>query len=141
MWWQNIDESREELPPMTPYNIQNNEAVVCAESVGDIILRKAHINLTEAYDKHKMETDKIDEILCEKDGTKFGKDGRKIAINKPLYNNNIIAYMIADSFLIDRKHIGLLRAAEYRGHGFYVRSDNFVEKLPIFVASYFPYDK
>lgn len=141
VWWQNIDETVEELPPMTPYDIKNNEAIICGEADGNIPLKKAHRNLTEAYDKRKFDDDKTDGILCEKNGLEFTKDGRKIAINNPLYNKNIIAYMISDSFLIDRKHIGLIRAAEYRGHGYYVRSDNFIEKLPLFVASCFPYDK
>ena len=35
----------------------------------------------------------------------------------------------------------LTRCGIYKAHVFYLRSDNFTEKLPLFVAATFPYDK
>jgi hypothetical protein len=141
IWWSNIDKTYTELPPITPYNIINNKAEICKEANGNIILRKANINMTEAYDKRKFRNDKNNGILFESNGLEYKPNGRKISVNNPIYNKNIVAYIIADGFLIDRKHVGIIRGAGYRGHGFYVRSDNFIEKLPLFVAGCFPYDK
>ncbi|MDR2426364.1 MAG: hypothetical protein LBD46_04195 [Endomicrobium sp.] len=139
IWWQNIDERREELPPMTPYDIQNDEPVICIDAGGDITLRKAHHNFTETYDNRTFDND-VRGILCESDGSEYVENGRDVS-EKPLYNENIIGYLMVHSFLIDRKNVSLTRCGLYKGHGFYVRSDNFIEKLPLFVTSCFPYDK
>jgi len=140
IWWQNVDDDMTERLELTPYDIVDGRAVRCTEANGDILLRKAHHKLSEAYDNRVFTNDRRDGIICEKDGREFVKDGRKIMVN-PLYNPNMIAYMQTDSFSIDRKVVHLTRGALYNGHGFYVRSDNFVEKLPLFVAAVFPYDK
>ena len=62
-------------------------------------------------------------------------------VKKPIFNENIIAYLDSNSFSIDRKTVHLTRAVLYNSNGFYVRSDNFLEKLPLFVAGTFPYDR
>lgn len=138
IWWNNIDDSVTESLILTPYNISGDSV---SRASDDITIRKAYHNLTEAYDSRTFEDDEKNGIICEKDGSEFLRDGRKIAVTNPLFNTNIIAYIQADSFSIDRKVVRCLRAAVYNGHGFYVRSDNFVEKLPLFVAASFPYDK
>lgn len=48
---------------------------------------------------------------------------------------------MASNFQIDRKDVALTRCGLYKAHGFYLRSDNYLEKLPLFVAGVFPYDK
>ena len=48
---------------------------------------------------------------------------------------------MASNFQIDRKDVALTRCGLYKAHGFYLRSDNYLEKLPLFVAATFPYDK
>jgi hypothetical protein len=96
--------------------------------------------MTDAYEKRLFPNDKTDGILCEHNGSEFKNNGRKVSILKK-YSTNIIGYMIVDGFLIDRKHVDLVRSGIYRGHGFYLRKDNFIEKLPLFVAACFPYDK
>ena len=96
--------------------------------------------LSERYDTRTFDDDEESGIICERDGREFEEDGRITSVKK-IYNKNIIAYLVADGFLIDRKDVMLIRSGLYKGHGFYVRSDNFLEKLPLFVAAAFPYDK
>lgn len=139
IWWKNIDDRQTEHLKLPPYNIENNKCVRAVPN--DIDIKKAHILLSTQYDRRRFKNDCDNGIICEKNGTEFVKDGRKVAISKPIYNENIIGYMQTDSFSIDRKTVKLVRCALYNGHGFYLRSDNFLQKLPLFVASVFPYDK
>ena len=138
IWWKNINDTKTEKLTLTPLNIVGDEV---QRAHSDITIRKAYHTLSEAYDNRKFPSDQGDGLLCEKDGRAFLNDGKLVSISKPLYNPNIIAYIQADSFTIDRKTVKLVRGALYNGHGFYVRSDNFLEKLPLFVAASFLYDE
>lgn len=143
IWWRNIDDNKTESLTLTPYDIVNG--VVCRaidnnnDNVNDVTIRKSWHNFTELYDNRKFEDDEKG-IFCQTDGKEFVSNGRDVS-EKPIYNSNIIAYMMVHSFLIDRKNVSLTRLGLFKGHGFYVRSDNFIEKLPLFVAAAFPYDK
>ncbi len=136
IWWKNIDDTQTETITLTPYDIVG-EGVIPATD--DITLKIAHKKLSEAYDLRTFDNDEKG-IMCETDGTEFKNNGRQVRVT-PLFNENIIGYMMVHSFLIDRKNVSLCRAAIFKGDGFYLRSDNFVEKLPLFVAATFPYDK
>lgn len=138
IWWKNTDDILTESLFLTPYDISSDELVVAEK---DVNIRKAHRMLSYAYDRRPFDDDSFDGLLCEKDGSEFLYDKKKLSIPNPRYNKNIIGYIQADSFSIDRKTVKLVRGALYNGHGFYLRSDNFVEKLPLFVAATFPYDK
>lgn len=136
IWWQNIDDYETEKITLVPYDIVKNDML---QENTPITITKAYTMLSTQYDKRTFPDDENDGIICEKDGREFIKNGRKIAVSNPLYNQNIIGYIQADSFSVDRKTVKLVRSALYNGHGFYLRSDNFIEKLPLFVASAFPY--
>jgi len=138
IWWKNIEDEKTESLRLLPYDIKND---VVTKANAEIVIKKAYHLLSENYDTRSFESDKTDGIIFEKDGREFEKDGRKIISSKPLYNENIIGYMQTDSFSIDRKVYKLVRGMLYNGHGFYVRNDNFMEKLPMFVAATFPYDE
>ncbi|MDE7083151.1 MAG: hypothetical protein K2O89_05540 [Clostridia bacterium] len=136
IWWKNIDDFNTQALNLTPYEIISN-TVCCIEP--DVTIKKAYHNLSEAYDKRNF-ADSTDGIICERDGSEFIDNGRKKYI-MPLYNENIIGYLMASNFQIDRKDVALIRCGLYKAHGFYLRADNFLEKLPLFVAAVFPYDK
>lgn len=55
---------------------------------------------------------------------------------KSIYNNNIIGYLTAQSntFELPMLMTQLSRLPAYNGNGFYLRKDNFIEKLPMFAA-------
>jgi hypothetical protein len=137
IWWKNIDDSFTECLTLTPYDAIGN---IVQRATDDIIIKKGYHKFSEAYDLRSFDDDTKDGILCETNGSEYIHDDRQKRAT-PVYNKNIIAYMMVHSFLIDRKNVSLARTAIFKGDGFFVRSDNFLEKLPLFVAATFPYDK
>ena len=55
------------------------------------------------------------------------RDGVKVSL-KPLYNPDIVGYMVADGSNFDNPNLMsvLIRCGLYKGHGFYLRSDNYL---------------
>jgi hypothetical protein len=95
------------------------------------------------YDKRNFsDKDKTDGILTEGDGLE-ARNGQKCRV-APLYNENILCYMVADSSGFDNPDLSssILVGARYNGNGFFVRKDNYLEKLPMFCASrYITYNR
>lgn len=93
------------------------------------------------YDKRIFDSDLNSGILIGLDGTeKVGGKQRQ----KPKSNENIIAYLIANTSGFDNPDLnsGLLISARYDGNGFFLRKDNYLEKLPMFCASrYITYNR
>lgn len=58
----------------------------------------------------------------------------------PSFSGDIIEYLAIDSFGLDNPRLQycLTIGAKFNGNGFYIRRDNFLEKLPIFAASQYP---
>ncbi|MBQ3506532.1 MAG: hypothetical protein IJA89_07170 [Clostridia bacterium] len=137
IYWSNIDDYETATLTLTPYDIVGDKVV---RSYDDITIKKAYKYLSSFYDNRTFENDQVNGVLCESNGAEFVDNGRNVRI-KPIYNENIIAYLKADSMAIDRKHISLTRCGYFKGDGFFVRVDNYIEKLPLFIASVFPYDK
>ena len=95
------------------------------------------------YDKRKFPDDSEDGIAIAFDGTEVRSGEKNLSI-KPIYNNNIIAYMRVGGFNYDNPDLesSLLVSGCYNGHGFYLRKDNYLEKLPMFAASrYITYNR
>ena len=93
------------------------------------------------YDKRKIPVEQRIGILAALNGTeKVGGKQR----NKPATSVNIMGYMVAHSSGFDNPDLdsSLLVAARYDGNGFFLRKDNYLEKLPMFCASrYITYNK
>lgn len=64
---------------------------------------------------------------------------RKLCIS-PKFNENMIGYMVAQSFGFENPRLAtnLTRLAMYNGHGFYLRRDDYLTKLPLFAAGKYP---
>lgn len=93
------------------------------------------------YDKRSFPDDKQEGILIGLNGLE--KEGGKQR-NKPLTNKNILGYLIANTSGFDQPDLnsGLLIGGRYDGNGFYLRNDNFLEKLPMFAAArYITYNR
>ena len=91
-------------------------------------------------EKRAFENDTADGITLGLDGTESHNKSR-IA---PLYNENILGYMIAGSSGFDKPDLesSLMVTGCYRGNGFFLRRDNYLEKLPMFAASrYITYNR
>lgn len=94
------------------------------------------------YDKRKYE-DTADGVLLDFDGTEIGKDRTSIS-QTPYFNSNILAYLAVKGANFDNPDasVHLLRTGEYDGHGFYVRTTNYMQSLPMFAASrYITYNR
>ncbi|EKY27853.1 hypothetical protein [Clostridium celatum] len=114
------------------YDIKDNELVCCDNlDVKKIFTKYSNIY----YDKRKLTTETETGILVGLNGLEAPNNVKKSL--KPLYDENIIGYLVADSSGFDNPDnvSSLLIAGRYNGHGFFLRKDNYLEKLPIFAAS------
>lgn len=91
------------------------------------------------YDKRTFDDDKEDGICCNLDGSE--RTNNKTIRVKKIYNDNMIGYIRASSFNFDALSRQLLRCGEYDGNGFFLRSDNYKKKLPLWVAKMVPLDR
>ena len=94
------------------------------------------------YERRKFDESQVG-ILVDFDGTETLFGTKKTSIS-PLYNSNILGYMRVGGFNFDNPDLesSLLVSGCYNGHGFFIRKDNYLEKLPMFCASrYITYNR
>lgn len=104
----------------------------------DVTISKSHNVMSKLFDKRKLSTDDYEKaICCNRDGTEAFRDCRF----KPYYNDNMIAYLRAESYGFDANSICLVRNGLYNGNGFYLRKDKYLEGLPLFCAKEYPCDE
>ncbi len=131
--WQNVDENLEKIN-LKCYDLENNKAKNIWK---DIEIKKVYKRLNEYNDRRTFENDEK-WICCESNWL----ESLKLYKKKPLYNENIIAYLVAIWWWVEAKHINLTRWVYYtaleQSFGFYLRSDNFINKLPLFCAKLYP---
>lgn len=140
-FWSNEDDFTLDSFEIEGYDIDTANEL---EYIGKLPIKKIHSQFSEQYfDKRKLQDDMInDGILCSKDGTE--RIERRKDYLKPRYNKNIIGYMGVYSSGFDNPDnmASLLIAGRYDGHGFYLRNDNYLEKIPMFAASrYITYNR
>lgn len=106
-----------------------------------LVAKRIESSVSEKYyDKRKIPDNERTGILCNLDGT----ERRERGTNKPATDAGIIGYLVAHSTGFDNPDLdsSLLVAGRYDGHGFYLRRDNYLEKLPLFCMSrYYKYNK
>lgn len=139
--WSNEEDVKLDYFEIEGYDIDNANEL---EHIGKLPISKIHSQFSEQYfDKRKIDDDLINNgILCSKDGTERKERGKDYL--KPRYNKNIIGYMGVYSSGFDNPDnmASLLIAGRYDGHGFYLRNDTYLEKLPMFAASrYITYNR
>lgn len=101
-----------------------------------IWIGKVHKLLSSLYDKRRDPAD-AEGIYCDYTGVESHGKGVRI---KPLYNKNMIGYLVAQTFGFENPRLktNLFRIPLYNGNGFYLRKDNYMTKLPLFVACKYP---
>ncbi len=108
-----------------------------------LVVNRIHSKYSSVYyDKRTDTSDEQDGILLGYNGAS-PRPGVKTTL-RPIYNSNILGYMVIDGSNFDNPDLMsvLIRAGLYKGHGFYLRSDNYLEKLPMFCASrYITYNR
>ena len=131
--WSGEPDIHNEAISLDAKNIINDEVV----DEGCVVVKKVHTKYSDVYfDTRTMADDTNDGIVCEINGQESSKPDNKIVIEKK-YNDNLVGYMTVFKFGFDNPRLcGILNSiGMYNGHGFFVRSDNFMEKLPLFAAS------
>ena len=136
--WSN-EEFFQECLALEAYNIDKQGRIIREDNLN---IEKTYSKYSECYyDKRNDSNDRFDGIHTGLNGLE--PEGQKLRI-KPRYNKNIIGYLVADSVGFDNPDAksSLLIAGRYNGNGFFLRSDNFLEKLPMFAASrYITYNR
>lgn len=130
--WTNVFENNESLS-FQALDIVDDELKDC----GTICVKKAVETFLPLFDKRTFSTDTDTNVYCESSGEEI--NGRKVS-GRSLFNTNIIGYLRPDSFSFGPKHIYLLRQMYYGSRGFYLRTDTYLSKLPLFVAKQIPLD-
>ncbi len=131
--WANIEDTETTELMLTGYDIENEKL---RELENKLSVKRIYASYSSAYyDKRTFENDVSNGILTAHDGLEAHDSIKKRL--KPIYNENIVAYMVVDTSGFDNPdlHACLLATGIYNGNGFFVRKDNYLEKLPMFCAS------
>lgn len=137
--WANIDNKSEKLV-LNGYDIERDGKL---SNPIKLPVKKVHeLFSTKYYDKISFQKFTDDGIL-------IGLNGLEADANvkhriKPLYSDEMLGYLVADSVGFDNPDAksSLLVAGRYNGNGFYLRKDNYLSKLPMFAASrYITYNR
>jgi len=117
------------------FDIQDNKI----KYVTDVSLAKCKSTFIVWYDRTVHDTDIETETWCESDGTPTGRTSRTDVTS--YYNDDILASLCAAGYSLDAQHRGLTRQV-YFHHGlfFYIRKTDYLTKLPLWVAKFFPED-
>lgn len=136
--WQNQVNSREELT-LKAFDIDNKKIPEQEDDelliLDEIKIKKAHRTLEPYFDKRSFPNDCETKVYFENDGKET--TGRKTD-GKSCVNENIVGYLVAKGYAVTQHDVYLLRGTRYNIRGFYLRSDNFIEKLPLFAAKLYP---
>lgn len=139
-WWGYRDCANETLF-LDGFDIQKDKTLSFVENLP---IRKVRSLFSSKYYEDKSQF-----VNVSNDGILVGLNGLEAEGNikrriKPLYSDEMVGYLVADSVGFDNPDAksSLLVAGRYNGNGFYLRKDNYLEKLPMFAASrYITYNR
>ena len=129
IYWSNEQNNILNKFEIESYDINENKL----DYQGKIVVKQVNNLISEYYDKREFDDDKTNGITCELNGKESTKTTTRI-IKK--YNENIIGYLVSQSFGFEQARLGcnLVIAGRNNGNGEYLRKDNFLKILPIFSA-------
>ena len=136
IWWSNINLDKDNYKAKAfDINKDNNLELV----KDDVDIKKVEKCFSDANDKRSFDDDKPIDFVLGKDG--YINSTAKISI-KPIYNDNILGYLMHCGYAFGNpaQQTQLTRLGYYGGHGYYLRKDNYLEKLPLFVAGWLKTD-
>jgi len=139
LWANANDEITNELM-LTGFDITDGKLI---EYPDKLPVKRIYTSFSEKYyDKRTFSDDIQAGILTAHNGLEVNR-GIKRRLNA-MNNDNILGYMVVDTSGFDNPdlHACLLVAGIYNGNGFFLRKDNYLEKLPMFAASrYITYNR
>lgn len=134
--WSNTNSVSSEFQ-LEAFDINNAELEKCGvldvKRIDSVYSKKYYENVTNWFS---------DGILTGLNGLET-IDGVKKRIS-PLYSESMVGYLVVDSTGFDNPdlHSSLTIAGRYNGNGFFLRKENYLEKLPMFAASrYITYNR
>lgn len=138
IYWSNID-SKDNSWKLKIFDI--NEYNKIEDLHKNLTIEACYFPPSKYADLRKFIDDVPSNVVCGSNGIPIPnfiyKKGRK-----PIYNENIIAYMTAINFPINAINYRLTRCNTKseleQSFGFHLRRDNYLEKLPIWTAKLFP---
>lgn len=138
-YWSNEPETRKEIE-ISAFDIEPVSGVLVP--CGSLPVKRIFSTYSQTYyDKRTIPAEQRKGILAGLNGSeKVGGKQR----NRPATSPEIMGYMVAHSSGYDNPDLdsSLLVAARYDGNGFFLRKDNYLEKLPMFAASrYITYNR
>ncbi|WP_147007938.1 hypothetical protein [Companilactobacillus mindensis] len=144
--WQNIDDFKLDSLSLDAYDIVNNDILDIKKT---IVIKKIETNISLLNDTRKFSNDLSGGSVVKSNGYEDEKWQHHSNGRQPIYNDNIVGYLVSKSSMIDPKHYNLVRTnfntALKNSYGFWLRKDNYLKKLPMFVAKVIPlknwYDK
>lgn len=132
--WLNKDDAQTDAITLEAMDIENGQV----KHVTKVEVLKVRLGFNQMYfDKRSRPGDTIDGIYC-------GPNGREVSPSAAtsadrLYNADMLAYLYLVGLNFGPQKGMLTRATlPYRKNGFYLRSDNFLVKMPLFAAKNFP---
>ena len=137
--WSNEDSAIDEFE-LTGFDITDGKLLQYPVSIP---VRRIHSTFSSVYFDKRIFTDDVnDGILCDANGLeRMNKTSIRCT---PVVNDNCLGYMVVYTSGFDNPdlHSYLLASGKYDGNGFYMRRDNYLEKLPMFCASrYITYNR
>jgi len=129
LWKNKNDKIRARIDNIKVYEIDDSKLI----EKDEVNIVKCNETISKLYDKRSFDDDIEGSVWNGKDGYEVIGGGPKITV-KSIYNKNIIASIEADAFQCNQIAVNLIRNRLYNGHDFYLRSDNYLTKLPLFVS-------
>ncbi len=136
--WSNEPQQIKEIS-ISAYDIDEESSLI---PCGSLPVKRIYSTYSQTYyDKRPVPAEQRTGILIGLNGIeKVGGKQR----NKPATSPDILGYMVAHSSGFDNPDLdsSLLVGARYDGNGFFLRKDNYLEKMPLFCASrYITYNR
>lgn len=145
--WHNTEDTITNVWKLPAYDIEmnvcgNTPSLELVDIKKTLTIKKCYKLASEYNDRRSFPSDDDQNaIVCKSNGIEdksfVYQKGRK-----PIFNKNIIGYLAIKGFPTSAANCYLVRSNYNTGiqqsFGFHLRSDNFLEKLPIFCAKQFP---
>ena len=102
---------------------------------GIIESQKVYTSILDSLTYVNSKDDLSEGIICELNGKEMQNPEDRSRL-KPIYNKNIIGYIVANSFTFDSPRLksSLTCGGRYDGNGFFLRDFDLLEKLPLFAT-------
>lgn len=138
-YWENVDDTITKTLKLEAYDIKDDKLV---KEENPLYINRIFATYSEKYfDKRKMDGDEAG-IVGNLNGTE--RTSGTIQLKNPIYNPNIVGYLSIRGANFDNPdlNVSLLSIGRYDGGGFYLRKDNYLEKMPMFASTrYITYNR